>query len=125
MANAFFVRCDCRNRRFTGGKSRFLQEADGRKGIASAADELCGSALNIRALGLFKVKNRLMTAGIDLDCARVKFRLSKLVIIALVAMDADGFSPDGQGPVRAEGDLTLRGRLVDQVVSVASHLFPG
>jgi len=27
------------------GKSRFLQEADGRKGIASAADELCGSAL--------------------------------------------------------------------------------
>ena len=45
MANAFFVRCDCRNRRFTGGKSRFLQEADGRKGIASAADELCGSAL--------------------------------------------------------------------------------
>ena len=46
MANAFFVRCDCRNRRFTGGKSRFLQEADGRKGIASAADELCRSALN-------------------------------------------------------------------------------
>lgn len=46
MANAFFVRCDCRNRRFTGGKSRFLQEADGRKGIASAADELCGSALS-------------------------------------------------------------------------------
>ena len=46
MANAFFVRCDCRNRRFTGGKSRFLQEADGRKGIASAADELRGSALN-------------------------------------------------------------------------------
>ncbi len=45
MANAFFVRCDCRNRRFTGGKSRFLQEADGRKGIASAADELCGIAL--------------------------------------------------------------------------------
>ena len=44
MANAFFVRCDCRNRRFTGGKSRFLQEADGRKGIASAADELCGIA---------------------------------------------------------------------------------
>ena len=47
MANAFFVRCDCRNRRFTGGgRSRFVQrEADGRKGIASAADELCGSAL--------------------------------------------------------------------------------
>jgi len=42
MANAFFVRCDCRNRRFTGGKSRFLQEADGGKGIANAADELCG-----------------------------------------------------------------------------------
>ena len=50
MANAFFVRCDCRNRRFTGGKSRFLQEADGRKGIASAADELCGSALHSRIL---------------------------------------------------------------------------
>ena len=47
MANAFFVRCDCRNRRFTGGKSRFLQEADGRKGIASAADELCGSAFDV------------------------------------------------------------------------------
>ena len=46
MANAFFVRCDCRNRRFTGGKSRFLQEADGRKGIASAANELCGSAFH-------------------------------------------------------------------------------
>ena len=74
----------------------------GGKDIASAADELCGSALNIRALGLFKVKNRLMTAGIDLDCARVKFRLSKLVIIALVAMDADVFSPDGQGPVPAK-----------------------
>ena len=41
----FFVRCNCKNRRFTGGKSRFLQEADGRKGIASAADELCGSAI--------------------------------------------------------------------------------
>ena len=50
MANAFFVRCDCRNRRFTGGKSRFLQEADGRKGIASAADELCGIALRSKAL---------------------------------------------------------------------------
>ena len=50
MANAFFVRCDCRNRRFTGGKSRFLQEADGRKGIASAADELCGSALSLHQL---------------------------------------------------------------------------
>ena len=48
MANAFFVRCDCRNRRFTGGKSRFLQEADGGKGIAIAADELCGSALTRR-----------------------------------------------------------------------------
>jgi len=46
MANAFFVRCDCRNRRFTGGKSRFLQEADGGKGIANAADELCGIALD-------------------------------------------------------------------------------
>ena len=44
MANAFFVRCDCRNRRFTGDKSRFLQEADGGKGIANAADELCGIA---------------------------------------------------------------------------------
>ena len=49
MANAFFVRCDCRNRRFTGGKSRFLQEADGRKGIASAANELCGIALGFAA----------------------------------------------------------------------------
>ena len=45
MANAFFVRCDYRNRRFTGGKSRFLQKADGRKGIAYAANELCGIVL--------------------------------------------------------------------------------
>ena len=29
MANEFFVRCNCKNRRFTGGKSRFLQAADG------------------------------------------------------------------------------------------------
>ena len=45
MANDFFVRCNCRNRRFTGCKSRFLQAADGGKGIASAANELCGAAL--------------------------------------------------------------------------------
>ena len=49
MANAFFVRCDCRNRRFTGGKSRFLQEANGGKGIANAADELCGIAYRNRS----------------------------------------------------------------------------
>ena len=45
MVNEFFVRCNCRNRRFTGCKSRFLQAADGGKGIASAANELCGGAL--------------------------------------------------------------------------------
>ena len=61
MANAFFVRCDCRNRRFTGGKSRFLQEADGRKGIASAADELCGSAL----IGLSAFVNNGLGADYD------------------------------------------------------------
>ena len=62
MANAFFVRCDCRNRRFTGGKSRFLQEADGRKGIASAADELCGSALIFsRNCGIFQSKRMSLT----------------------------------------------------------------
>ena len=44
MANEFFVRCNCRNRRFAGCKSRFLQAADGGKGIASAANELCGGA---------------------------------------------------------------------------------
>ena len=26
MADEFFVRCNCKNRRFTGGKSRFLQQ---------------------------------------------------------------------------------------------------
>ena len=45
MAYEFFVRRDGRNRRFTGGKSRFLQEADGGKGVTSAAAELCGIAL--------------------------------------------------------------------------------
>ena len=45
MAYEFFVRRDGRNRRFTGGKLRFLQEADGGKGATSAAAELCGIAL--------------------------------------------------------------------------------
>ena len=39
MANEFFVRCNGRSRRFTGCKSRFLQTADGGKGIASVAAE--------------------------------------------------------------------------------------
>ena len=47
MAYEFFVRRDGRNRRFTGGKSRFLQEADDGKGVTSAAAELCGVALTI------------------------------------------------------------------------------
>ena len=41
--NGFFVRC--RFRRFTGGKSRNLHAADGGKGIARRAVELCGNAL--------------------------------------------------------------------------------
>ena len=47
MAYEFFVRRDGRNRWFTGGKSRFLQEADDGKGVTSAAAELCGVALTI------------------------------------------------------------------------------
>ena len=45
-ANEFFVRCNGRFWRFTGGKSKNLQAADGGKGIAYAANELCGIALN-------------------------------------------------------------------------------
>lgn len=33
MMDKFFVRCNCKNRSFTGGKSRFLQAADGGKDI--------------------------------------------------------------------------------------------
>ena len=44
-ANEFFVRCNGRFWRFTGGKSKNLQAADGGKGIAYAANELCGIAL--------------------------------------------------------------------------------
>ena len=43
----FFVRCKCKFRRFTGGKSRNLHAADGGKGIARRAAELCGGALTI------------------------------------------------------------------------------
>ena len=44
ITSAFFVRCNGKNRRFAGGKSRFLQAADGGKGIVSAAAEWCGVA---------------------------------------------------------------------------------
>ena len=47
-ANGFFVRCKCKFRRFTGGKSRNLHAADGGKGIARRAAELCGGALILR-----------------------------------------------------------------------------
>ena len=43
----FFVRCKCKFRRFTGGKSRNLHAADGGKGIARRAAELCGDALSV------------------------------------------------------------------------------
>ena len=43
----FFVRCKCKFRRFTGGKSRNLHAADGGKGIARRAAELCGGALGL------------------------------------------------------------------------------
>jgi len=46
VTSEFFVRRDCKNRRFTGGKSRFLQDADGGKGTVNVAAELCGVALN-------------------------------------------------------------------------------
>ena len=36
----FFVRFACKYRRFTGGKSRFLQDGDDGKGIAQRAAEL-------------------------------------------------------------------------------------
>jgi hypothetical protein len=45
MTNGFFVRCKCKFRRFTGGKSRNLHAADGGKDIARHAAELCGGAL--------------------------------------------------------------------------------
>ena len=40
----FCARCNCKNRRFTGGKSKFLQAADRVKFAADAAAELCGIA---------------------------------------------------------------------------------
>ena len=40
----FFVRCKCKFRRFTGGKSRNLHAADGGKDIARRAAELHGGA---------------------------------------------------------------------------------
>ncbi len=39
LADKFFVRCNCKNRRFTGSKSRFLQAADGGKGIRQMVAE--------------------------------------------------------------------------------------
>ena len=47
----FFVRCKCKFRRFTGGKSRNLHAADGGKGIARRAAELCGGAYTFRKPG--------------------------------------------------------------------------
>ncbi|MCI5661315.1 MAG: hypothetical protein MR371_03630, partial [Clostridia bacterium] len=47
LANGFFVRCKCKFRRFTGGKSRNLHAADGGKDIAGRAAELCGVALSV------------------------------------------------------------------------------
>ncbi len=41
----FCVRYDCKNRWFTGCKSRFLQEVDGAKGTFLRVAELCGDAL--------------------------------------------------------------------------------
>ena len=49
----FFVRCKCKFRRFTGGKSRNLHAADGGKDSASRAAELCGGALNFPAADAF------------------------------------------------------------------------
>ena len=57
MANEFFVRRDGRDQRFAGGKSRFLQEADGGKGVTSAAAELCGIALNGVHVGVLYMGN--------------------------------------------------------------------
>ncbi len=43
----FCVRYDCKNRWFTGCKSRFLQEVDGAKGTFLRVAELCGDAKEI------------------------------------------------------------------------------
>ena len=45
VTSAFFVRGNGKNRRFTKGKSRVLQAADGGNGIVSAAAEWYGIAL--------------------------------------------------------------------------------
>ena len=45
MNSGFCPRYDCRNRRFTGGKSRFLQEADSAKGTLRFAAELIRGSL--------------------------------------------------------------------------------
>ena len=55
-ANDFFVRCNCRFWRFTGGQSKNLQAANGEKGIACAANELCGIALGKKGSACHKKK---------------------------------------------------------------------
>ena len=42
----FCARCNCKNRRFTGRKSRFLQAVNRAKFAADAAAELRGIALS-------------------------------------------------------------------------------
>ena len=88
----FFVRCDCRNRRFTGGKSRFLQEADGRKGIASAADELCGSAQGKISAERGKIaQNQPIRRMISADGgAAVGFREISLPLLYRIRRDVRG-----------------------------------
>ena len=48
----FCTRCNRKNRRFTGGKSRFLQEVDCAKFAADVAAELCGIAVICKSIVL-------------------------------------------------------------------------
>ena len=111
MANAFFVRCDCRNRRFTGGKSRFLQEADGGKGIASAADELCGSAYNV-----FLASSSLPAAKVETGSAPATSRYSVSFSVSSVTHTDSRRKPLAWGP----GDGTPYGNLADPPAALGS-----
>ena len=60
MASEFSVRCACKFRRLTGGKSRNLQDTYGGKGTARCAAVLCGISY-IEFANILAVKRMDMT----------------------------------------------------------------
>ena len=68
--NGFFVRCKCKFRRFTGGKSKKLHAAEDGKDVARRAAELCGAGLkNFKITGESRfhfLQSIRITKGADL-----------------------------------------------------------